>query len=305
MPKIRAANVRLSYRGDHIEGRSVPLDNIVARLEIQDGAIDLKQLDFAVGTGKIFSHVSIDPTGKTLRTRAHVDFHQIDLSRVMQSTHAFHGQGVIGGRADLNTEGSSVAAMLGDGDGGVPLVMSGGGDISALLPDIAGLEFGNALLSALGLPNRAQVQCFVIDLPLKNGILSTNAFLLQTTEARTVGKGTVDLRNQTLDYSLTTRSTHFSVGSLPGPINISGKLGKPGIAPGTEVIARTGAAVGLGVDVTVVDMRVAEKGVTRRLPGDMPPHPALLRVRGRRVAVRPSEMRPVPDRTFARSARPG
>ncbi len=165
----------------------------------------------------------------------------------MQATHAFHGKGIIGGRADITTTGNSIATMLGNGNGGLSLVMSGGGNVSALLPDIAGLEFGNALLSALGVPNRAQIQCFVLNLPLKDGIASTDAFLLQTSEARTVGRGTIDFKNQTLDYSLTTRSTHFSIGSLPGPIDISGKLGKPSILPGTEVVARTAGAVALGI----------------------------------------------------------
>jgi hypothetical protein len=85
---------------------------------------------------------------------------------------------------------------------------------------------------------------------MKNGIVDTKALLLDTTEARVVGRGTIDFRNQTLDYSLTTRSKHFSIGSLPGPIDITGKLGDPSIRPGTEVVARAGAAAGLGVLLT-------------------------------------------------------
>lgn len=280
MPKVRAANIHLVYKGDHIKNRSIPLDNIVARLNIENGVIDLKQLDFKVGTGTIFSSATLDPVGSSLKTRAHVDFHRIDLSRLLQATHTFHGQGIIGGRADITTRGSSFADMLGNGDGGISLVMSGGGNISALLPDIAGLEFGNALLSALGMPNRAQVQCFVMDMPLKNGILSTNSFLLQTTEARSIGRGTVDFKNQTLDYSLTTRSSHFSVGSLPGPINITGKLGKPAIRPGAEVVARAGAAAGLGVVLAplallpTIQFGVGETGACQSALEDMKTHPA-------------------------------
>ena len=280
LPKIRAANVHLSYKGDHIENPDLPLDNIVAKLDIQNGKIDMKQLDFAVGTGRISSNILMDPSGKTLHTRAHVDFHRIDLSRVMQATHTFHGQGVIGGQANLATDGSSIATMLGNGSGGLTLVMSGGGDISALLPDIAGLEFGNAILSALGMPNRAQVQCFVADMPLKDGILSTQTFLLQTTEARTVGRGTVDFRNQTMDYSLTTRSTHFSVGSLPGPINITGKLGKPGLSPGAEVVARAGTATGLGILLPplallpTIQFGVGDAGACQAALTEMKDHPA-------------------------------
>ena len=280
VPKIRAATVHLSYKGNHIQNPDLPLDNIVARLDIENGNIDLKRLDFAVGTGTLFSSASLDPVGNDFRTKAHLDFHHIDLSRVLQATHTFKGQGIIGGRADIDTNGRSVAEMLGNGAGGLNLIMSGGGNVSALLPDIAGLEFGNALLSALGVPDRSPVQCFIIDMPLKDGILSTNVFLLQTSEARTIGRGTIDFRNQTANYSLTTRSTRFSIGSLPGPINITGKLGKPSILPGTEVVARAGAAVGLGVLfpplglLPTIQLGVGKGSACEKAIADVNAHPA-------------------------------
>jgi hypothetical protein len=90
----------------------------------------------------------------------------------------------------------------------------------------------------------------VTDLPLKDGIVDTKALVLDTNEARITGSGTIDFRDQTLNYALTTRSKHFSIGSLPGPIDITGPLGGPSIRPGKEVLARAGAAIGLGVVLT-------------------------------------------------------
>ena len=247
VPSLRSIDVHLTYKGDRIEGRYVPLDNIVVALDIDDGRIRLHPLNFAVGQGTIESDFNLDPVGDTLHTKAHVRFRHVNLSRIMQATHAFHGEGLIGGQASLTTTGNSVASMLGNGNGGVTLIISGKGNISALLDDIAGLEFGNAILSALGVPQRADLRCFVGDMPLDNGILSMKTFLLQTSEARSIGRGTIDLRNQTLNYSLTTRSTHFSIGSLPGPIDVTGKLGNPTVRPGAEVVGRAAAAAGLGV----------------------------------------------------------
>ena len=247
IPKLRAANVHLTYKGAHIENRYVPLDNIVVAMDIVDGHVTLHPLDFKVGSGSIGSNIDLNPIGTDLRTKAEVTFRHVDLSRILQATHTFNGQGVLGGQADIATTGSSIASMLGNGNGGVTMVISGNGDISALLHDIAGLEVGNAILSALGIPTRANLRCFIADMPLQDGILSMKTFLLQTSEARSIGRGTIDLRNQTLDYSLTTRSSHFSIASLPGPINVTGKLGSPSIRPGAEVVARAGAAAGLGV----------------------------------------------------------
>jgi uncharacterized protein involved in outer membrane biogenesis len=124
----------------------------------------------------------------------------------------------------------------------------GGGNLSALLVDLAGLEFGNALLSALGIPNRATIQCFAIDMGLNHGVLNTKTFLLDTSEARVVGAGTIDLRTETIDYKLKTNSKHFSIGTLPTPIDLGGTFKKPTISPEVGPLAlRAGAAIGLGI----------------------------------------------------------
>lgn len=250
LPKIKAADIHLHYRGEHIEGKYVPLDDLLVQLDVVDGRITLHPLNFGVGTGTIASNIVLDPVGKDIEVKADTQFRRINLSRIMQATHAFKGQGIIGGTAVLRTHGNSVATMMGNGNGELKLIMLGGGNVSALLVDLSGLEFGNALLSALGVPQRAEINCFVSDFALDDGIANTKVLLLDTTEARVTGKGTIDFRNQTLDYSLRTRAKHFSIGSLPGPIDITGKLASPAIRPGAEQIARAGAAVGLGIVLT-------------------------------------------------------
>jgi uncharacterized protein involved in outer membrane biogenesis len=252
IPRLRAANIHLKYRGEHIENKYVPFDKLLLDMDIVDGHITLHPLDFAVGTqGRITSNVDLNPDAKgVLHTKADIGFHHLELSRIMQATHTFHGQGVIGGEGRLDTVGNSVAAMMGNGDGEVKLVLLGGGNLSALLVDISGLEFGNALLSELGVPNRATINCFVTDLPLHHGQMDAKAFLLDTSEGRITGTGGLDFTDQTINFSLTTRSKGFSIGSLPGPINVTGPLGAPSIRPGAEVVARAGAAVGLGILLT-------------------------------------------------------
>jgi uncharacterized protein involved in outer membrane biogenesis len=204
-----------------------------------------------VAQGGIISNIDLTPKPDgVVHADANISFHKLDLSRVLQATHEFHGRGIIGGEAKIDTNGNSLAAMMGHGDGEVKLALISGGNLSALLVDIAGLEFGNAVLSALGVPNRADIDCFVADLPLRHGDLDFNVFLLDTTEGRITGTGDVNFADQMLNLSLTTRSKHFSIGSLPGPINITGPLGSPSIRPGAEIIARAGAAAGLGVLLT-------------------------------------------------------
>ncbi len=248
LPKIRAADIHLHYRAEHIENKYTPFDKLVVAMDIVDGKIALHPLDFVVGNGDIASNISLAPDAHDLvHANADIRFRHIEVARLMQATHTFKGRGILGGEARIDTDGNSLASMMGQGNGELKLVLVSAGDLSALLVDIAGLEFGNALLSALGIPNQAKIDCFVTDLQLRSGVVDTKAFLLDTEEGRVTGSGTIDLRSQTLDYALTTRAKHFSIGSLPGPIDLTGPITSPSIRPGAEVVARAGAAVGLGI----------------------------------------------------------
>src|SRR6202044_3181299 len=92
---------------------------------------------------------------------------------------------------------------------------------------------------------KTQVQCFVGDLGMERGILDFKAMTLETGEGITNVSGNVDLSRETVDLQLKTDAKHFSVGSLPTRINISGTFKDPKIRPGAEVAARAGAAAGL------------------------------------------------------------
>jgi uncharacterized protein involved in outer membrane biogenesis len=248
LPKLNAANVELHYKGDTIINRDVPFDNVVVNLSIKNGRITLHPLDFAVGSGSIASNFDLAPADGILHTTANIDFKKLPLARLMQVTHAFAGDGVIGGTAHLTGTGNSVAAILGHGNGRLQLFMNQGGDVSALLVDLAGLQVGDAVLSALGVPNKTKIQCLVSDFTLTNGQVNTKALLLATTEANILGTGTANLTTEKINLALDTEATHFSIGSLSTPINIGGTLKHPSVLPAAgPLAARAGPAIALGV----------------------------------------------------------
>jgi len=248
LPKLNMANFEVHYKGEHIINRNVPLDNVVVWLSIENGRITLHPLNFAVGSGAIASNVDLNPVDGVLHTRADIAFRQLQLARLMAATHAFAGDGTVGGSAHLIATGNSVAAMLGHGDGGAQLFMNHGGDVSALLVDLVGLQLGDGVLSALGIPRKADMQCLVSDFTLTDGQLDTKAFLIATTEANILGSGTADLTDERLNLALSTQATHFSIGSFSTPINIHGTLKHPSVLPAAgPLAARTVPAIGLGV----------------------------------------------------------
>jgi len=250
LPKLRAVDFDVRYTGQHIESESTPLDNLRARLKVEDGKLSLQPLSFGVGSGAIVLNLKLDGQQDLVHAVADIDFRKVDLSRIMQATGIFKGAGTIGGSAKIDSSGNSLAQMLGRGDGGMKLFMSGG-DLSAVLVDLAGLDFGNTMIAALGIPRRAQLRCLLTDFDLKQGVLDTRTFIFDTSAANVIGSGSINLRDEQADYKLVTEPKRFSVGSLAAPILIRGPLKNPSIHPDPVVLAeRGGAAVVLGVFLT-------------------------------------------------------
>lgn len=250
LPKLRAVDFDVQYKAQRIESESTPLDNLVADLKVEDGKLALQPLSFGVGSGAIVLNLKLDGQENLVHALGDIDFRKVDLSRIMQSTGVFKGAGTVGGSARIDTSGNSLAQMLGHGDGELKLFMSGG-NLSALLVDLAGLDFGNSVISALGIPSRAQLRCLVTDFGLNKGVLDTRTFIFDTSAANVVGSGSINLRDEQVDYKLSTEPKRFNIGSLAAPILIRGPLKDPSIHPDPVVLAeRGGAAVVLGVFLT-------------------------------------------------------
>jgi AsmA family protein len=248
VPKMRLVDVHVKWRGDRIQGRSVPFDTMAVDMDLVNGRISLHPLTAGVGTGRITGTIDLDPVSDSaLHTKGEIQFQRVDLSRLMAVTQIFSGEGRIGGKASIDTTGNSVASMFGHANGGLDLYMSGG-NLSALLVDLSGLQLGKALFSALGLPERTEVLCLIGLFNLQRGVMATRTLLLDTSDAVVSGTGTIDLGAEQLNYELKTEPKHFRIGSLPAPIKITGTFKNPSIGPNVAKLGvRGGAAVGLGL----------------------------------------------------------
>jgi uncharacterized protein involved in outer membrane biogenesis len=243
--RLNWGDIHLRYHGAHIHGHNVPLDNLTVVMDVVGGRITVHPMSFGVGKGRLSATAEVTPqSGDNIRAKIDLRLDKLDVSRLMATSRASQGTGSISGAGAIDAIGNSVASLLANGNGGVKMAMVGG-DLSALLVDFSGLQFGNALFSALGMPQKTPVQCFVGNLALRQGILDFNTMVLDTGKAITEVGGNIDLRSETIDLSLKTDAKHFSVGSLPSRLTIAGTLKDATIRPGPQTAARAGAVVGL------------------------------------------------------------
>ncbi|MFC7544745.1 AsmA family protein [Siccirubricoccus deserti] len=232
----------LTYHAERIQGRSMPFDDLTLRMDLVDGTVALRPLSFGVGAGRIAADILLTPREEdTVQAKSEVRFERLDFARLMHATGTYQGAGVLSGTARVEGTGGSIAEILGHGDGALLLSMTGG-YLSKLLVDLAGLRLGSALLGSLGGEARTPVKCFVADLPLRRGILSTRALLLETDDVVIEGRGVVDLRRERVEIRLWTESKRLNFGALPLPLLVSGTLKAPSAAPDRTAGAGGGIA---------------------------------------------------------------
>ncbi len=251
IPKIRSADFHVIYRGESIIGVAVPFDSLAAKIDIEDGHIQVTDLRVGVGHGQILGQIDMTPikdgAEDNFRTVADIHLQHVDVGRMLSKTDLVRGTGTLGGQIKLDSKGKSLAEILTQGDGHVALFMAGG-DVSSLVIDLSGLHLGAAVLSALGIPDRAPVRCLIADMALAKGELQTQTVMLDTDKNRTTLDGRINLRTEMINAQLRTQPKHFTIATLATPFAITGHLKNPDFAPEVaELGARSVGAVGLAL----------------------------------------------------------
>jgi uncharacterized protein involved in outer membrane biogenesis len=247
IPKVRAADIHLTYRGEKILGRDIPFNSIEAKLDIDNGHIHVSPLRLGIGGGALSGALDLNPVGDQVDADANVKLEHVNIAHLFPAIGFGGGEGVIDGTAQLKGRGDSLLRILAHGDGAFRAVMPSGGNIDALLVDLMGVELGNAFFAAIGIPNKEAIRCMVADFVLRQGVLASRVLELDTTDHIIAGGARFDLGREAMEVALRADPKHFTIGKLATPILISGTLMHPHFAPAPELVIRGGAAIGLGI----------------------------------------------------------
>jgi uncharacterized protein involved in outer membrane biogenesis len=122
----------------------------------------------------------------------------------------------------------------------------GEGRISKLLMEYAGLDLAGVLRIKLTHDRQIPIRCMAADFAVEDGVMDARRLVFDSTETRLEGKGTIDLRDETLDLVVQPRTKGFSPLSLRSPLHVRGSFRHPQFAPDyARMGLRAGAAVAL------------------------------------------------------------
>lgn len=244
--KSMDADVRLTAA--HIRRSGLPLDNLRTHLTLENGVLSLRPLDFGVAGGNIISDIVLDANKVPPSVRSNIEFRKLQLADLVPRLRSEKASfGLVGGRVDLSGRGLSVAQILGDANGDVALAASGK-TVSGLLLALAEINIGDIVKYLLAGDKSIPLRCAVLDFGVKNGVMNTRTFIIDTRVNNIVGKGQIDLAKESIDLTASAYPKDLSILTATSPIRITGTFKAPHVAPEAgPLIARGGAAALLGV----------------------------------------------------------
>jgi uncharacterized protein involved in outer membrane biogenesis len=248
LARLKAMNSEVSYTAARVTNvKQLPLDRIAVRVRLEDGVLNLDPMNLGVAGGTLSGRMRIDSHSNPAVVDVHLAARGMELGKLIRNAQVMKTSfGKIYGDFDLKGRGNSAAQMLGGANGNVALIM-GQGQISNLVLELIGLDGREILKFLMGGDKDVRVRCGATSFDVANGLMTSRAVVLDTTDTIIYGKGGANLANEQLDLWLYPYPKDKSILSLRSPINIGGTLGAPKVSPDKKALMERGAlAVALG-----------------------------------------------------------
>ena len=228
--------------------KQLPLQNLSARIQMKDRVLTLNPLEFGIAGGKLAGPIVLDGRKDTIRAELKMRIQKLQLAQMFPTLEQNKTSvGDIGGLVELSGSGNSVARMLASANGKIGMFMDGG-EISRFMMELVALDLWDAAALKLKGDEKVNIRCAIADFSVKDGMASTNAFVVDTSVVLVQGGGAVNLKTEEMDLTLNPKPKDSSIASLNSPLYVRGTFSNPKPSPDVGRLAAKGlGAIVLGV----------------------------------------------------------
>jgi uncharacterized protein involved in outer membrane biogenesis len=247
-----AIDVDVHFEAGHIvREKQLPIKKLATHLTLNDGVMKLSPLRFDMAGGTLTSTIEMDGSGRqgknAIKATAKVTARNLELKQMFPTIEKLQATvGTINGDAQLSAVGNSVATLMAHANGEVKAAISKG-TVSKLLLEEAGLNIGNVVLTKLFGDRPVELNCVVTDFGVRDGVMQTRVFVVDTKEAIITAEGTVNLASEYVDLTLRPDTRDIRIFSLRAPLYVRGPFSAPSVKVDKGVLAmKAGGALALG-----------------------------------------------------------
>ena len=247
LAKLKSMNADVTYSAADIRHvKELPLDKGSVRVLLKSGVLQLDPISLGVAGGSIAGTIKIDSNLAPAAFNARLDVRGAQLNQLFPTIETTKSSlGKVSGKFDLNGRGNSAAQMLGGASGDVAMLM-GRGEISNILLEFMGLDGGEVIKFLVRGDRNVQLRCAAAAFDVKQGVMTSRAIVLDTSDTVINGSGQVSFVDETLDLVLNPAPKDFSILSFRSPLKIGGTFAAPTAFPDKTALAgRAGIALAL------------------------------------------------------------
>jgi len=242
----------LRFEGKKIvRSENLPLDNVKAHVKLDNKLLTLTPLNFGVAGGTLTTNIQLNGRQPQIQARLEAAARGLQLKQLLRGAESMRASlGTVHGNASLSSQGQSFAQLLGQSNGELKAVVTKG-TVSHFLLEAAGLNIADMIIVKLFGDEQVVLNCLAADFDVKDGLMRTRAFKLDTEDATIDITGNVNLATEELDLDIDPENKSLRIFTLRTPLYVRGTFKDPdvGVHEG-PIAARAGAAVALGVIAT-------------------------------------------------------
>jgi uncharacterized protein involved in outer membrane biogenesis len=243
--RLSSMDAHVSFTGKKI-ATTLPLDDFYMRVDLDNNLLQLNPIRFGTASGDIKAYMTINARVDPVKIDGDFHFRRLALKPLFEKLSDSLDKpnladGYIGGVAKLSGTGKSLRSMLATSNGEIGVGMEGG-HLSDLVVRLLGLDVGNALGLYIGKDKPVPVRCIIGDFGVQNGLMGVRHLVIDTSVSNVKGDGTINLKNEDMNLTLTSDSKDKSLVTLNSPIRLTGTLKNPNVNLNYTNIAARGAA---------------------------------------------------------------
>nr|WP_315466991.1 AsmA family protein [uncultured Undibacterium sp.] len=245
----KSIDATVKFSADHIvRSETSSITKLKTQLNLQDGVLSLKPLNFDLAGGSLRSDITLDGSQNreknAIVAQIQVQARRLQLKQIMPFVKDLDASlGEINGNASLSAVGNSIASLLGSSNGELSAAINRG-TVSKLLLEKIGLNIGSIVLTTLFGDEEVKLNCLAAHFSVQNGLMQTKQFVVDTEQSRLNLQGSINLRQEQFDLAITQKSKGIRLISLRAPIYVRGSFQHPTTKIDKGVVAlRAGAAI--------------------------------------------------------------
>ncbi|MEZ0259357.1 MAG: AsmA family protein, partial [Alphaproteobacteria bacterium] len=226
LTKFRAADVDVTLHADKLNAPGWPLSKLDARFDLENGLLKVAPLRFGVAGGTVDGQVTVNGRDNSPYTQVALNLKGLGLRQFLTAAHLGDlSSGLISGKIALRGGGKTTADVLANSDGRVTLTMAGG-RLSLAAVEAADLDIAE-LLPLLGSDKTTELRCAAGDFGVKDGLLRSRVFVIDTQDTVFKGEASVNLRNENINMKLNPKPKDGSLASLQSDVVVGGTFRNP------------------------------------------------------------------------------